>query len=46
MTAEPRALVVFLFACLFKPTVSSRRQKILQSDLWPQKVQTFESMIE
>ena len=46
MTAEPRELVVFLFACLFKPTVSSRRQKILQNDLWPQKVQTFESMIE
>ena len=46
MTADPRELVVFLFACLFKPTVSSRRQKILQNDLWPQKVQTFESMIE
>ncbi|CAL5983849.1 Tubulin_binding cofactor C family protein [Hexamita inflata] len=46
VNANPRYFTVFLFAVLFKSTVSSKRQKILTNDLWPQQVQTFESMLE
>ena len=44
--AEPRQLIAFLFAALFKSTVSSKRSKILANDLWPQQQQTFEMMLE